>query len=458
MELQKRGKYMGYIKRLSGTQIILIGFFLIILIGGVLLYLPVSNRGGADFTDTLFTAVSATCVTGLVTVDTYSNYTAFGHFIILLLIQTGGLGFISVAALFSISMGKKIGIRERMLISESISLSETSGIVRLMRFIIMVTFIIEFIGACILSVCFIPEFGISDGIFKGIFHSVSAFCNAGLDLMGEREAFSSFSAYADLTFRNFIVNITLCVLVITGGLGFYVWYDLYCIKSRKRLRLHTKLVLIISVILTLGGAMLLLSFEWNNPQTIGELNLGEKIMASFSQSVFARTAGFNTINLSELRQESVILECLLMFIGASPGSTGGGVKTTVAAVMLLTAFSVVQGHDEVFVFNRRISKRLRLRALAVFSLAVATVLIGMTVLCIFESGGFEQILFEVISAFSTTGLTMGITTGLSEPAKVMLMILMYFGRVGILTAGYAIAKRQNFNEKVISYPKEDILM
>lgn len=449
---------MGYIKRLSGTQIILIGFFLIILIGGVLLYLPVSNRGGADFTDTLFTAVSATCVTGLVTVDTYSNYTAFGHFIILLLIQTGGLGFISVAALFSISMGKKIGIRERMLISESISLSETSGIVRLMRFIIMVTFIIEFIGACILSVCFIPEFGISDGIFKGIFHSVSAFCNAGLDLMGEREAFSSFSAYADLTFRNFIVNITLCVLVITGGLGFYVWYDLYCIKSRKRLRLHTKLVLIISVILTLGGAMLLLSFEWNNPQTIGELNLGEKIMASFSQSVFARTAGFNTINLSELRQESVILECLLMFIGASPGSTGGGVKTTVAAVMLLTAFSVVQGHDEVFVFNRRISKRLRLRALAVFSLAVATVLIGMTVLCIFESGGFEQILFEVISAFSTTGLTMGITTGLSEPAKVMLMILMYFGRVGILTAGYAIAKRQNFNEKVISYPKEDILM
>lgn len=458
MELQKRGKYMGYIKRLSGTQIILTGFFLIILIGGVLLYLPVSNRGGADFTDTLFTAVSATCVTGLVTVDTYSNYTAFGHFIILLLIQTGGLGFISVAALFSISMGKKIGIRERMLISESISLSETSGIVRLMRFIIMVTFIIEFIGACILSVCFIPEFGISDGIFKGIFHSVSAFCNAGLDLMGEREAFSSFSAYADLTFRNFIVNITLCVLVITGGLGFYVWYDLYCIKSRKRLRLHTKLVLIISVILTLGGAMLLLSFEWNNPQTIGELNLGEKIMASFSQSVFARTAGFNTINLSELRQESVILECLLMFIGASPGSTGGGVKTTVAAVMLLTAFSVVQGHDEVFVFNRRISKRLRLRALAVFSLAVATVLIGMTVLCIFESGGFEQILFEVISAFSTTGLTMGITTGLSEPAKVMVMILMYFGRVGILTAGYAIAKRQNFNEKVISYPKEDILM
>lgn len=449
---------MGYIKRLSGTQIILMGFLLIILLGGTLLYLPVSNRGGADFIDTLFTAVSATCVTGLVTVDTYRNYTAFGQFIILILIQTGGLGFISVAALFSISMGKKIGIRERMLISESISLSETSGIVRLMRFIIMVTFIIEFIGACILSVCLIPEYGIADGIFKGIFLSVSAFCNAGLDLMGEKAAFSSFMAYNTLTFRNFIMNITLCALVITGGLGFWVWYDLYCVKSRKRLRLHTKIVLLMSAVLIVGGTALFLAFEWNNPMTMGYLNPAERVMAAFSQSVFARTAGFCTINLGELRKESVILECLLMFIGASPGSTGGGIKTTAAAVMLLTTFAVVQGHDEVFVFKRKIVKRLQLRALAIFSLAVSMVLIGITVLCIFEAGTFEEILFEVISAFSTTGVTMGITVGLPAPAKIMDMILMYFGRVGILTAGYAIARRQHSIENVISYPKEDILM
>ncbi|MCH5185710.1 MAG: Trk family potassium uptake protein [Oscillospiraceae bacterium] len=446
------------IKRLSGTQIIAAGFFAIILTGGILLFLPVSNKAGASFIDTLFTAVSATCVTGLVTTDTYGTYTAFGHFIILLLIQTGGLGFISIAAVFTIGMGKKIGIRERMLMSESISLPETSGIVRLMRFIIFVTLTTELIGAVLLSICFIPEFGVADGIFKGVFHSVSAFCNAGLDLMGEKEPFSSFTGFNTFNLRCVIINLTLSILVIIGGLGFWVWEDLYCFRRRKRLRLHSKLVLIISAVLTVVGAVMFLAFEYGNPGTLGNLNLAEKIMASLSQSIFARTAGFNTVDLSSMKQETTILECLLMFIGASPGSTGGGIKTTVFAVMLLTVFSVVRGSDEVFVFGRRISKRLRLRAVAIFSMSLTVVLTGVTVICTFQGAAFEKILFEVISAFGTTGLTMGITTSMPVPAKIMLMILMYFGRVGVLTAGYAIARRQHLTQDIISYPHEDILI
>jgi len=444
--------------RISGTQTILIGFFLITLIGGILLYLPVSNKSGAAFIDTWFTAVTATCVTGLVTVDTYSAYTKFGHIIILLLIQTGGLGFVSIAAFFSVSMGRRIGLKDRMLISESLSLSETSGVVKLIKFIVSVSLIIELIGAIILSACFIPEFGVMNGIFKGIFHSVSAFCNAGLDLMGEKEPFSSFGAYNLLTLKNVIVNATLCILIVVGGLGFSVWYDILYHKQRKHFRLHTKMVFAMTAVLIILGAVLFAVYEWNNELTFPNMNAGEKIMAAVSQSVFTRTAGFNTIPLSELKDQTVLLECLLMFIGGSAGSTAGGVKTTTFAILILTAFAVIRGQDEVFVWKRRISKRLRLRAFTIIFMSVCIVMAATSFVSISEDMKFQEVLFEMFSAFSTTGLTMGVTTQFSAPSKITVMILMYLGRVGILSAGYAIAKRQHSIESIISYPKEDILM
>jgi len=440
----------------SGTQIIAIGFIMIILAGALLLTLPLSSRTGewTPFIDAIFTATTSTCVTGLVVYDTFTHWSLFGQIVILVLIQTGGLGFMAIAALFSMALNKRISMKQRLVMSESISLESLGGIVRLMRKIMLCTIAFEGTGALLLATRFIPEFGVANGIYKAVFHSVSAFCNAGIDLMGEREAFSSFVHFAG----DGVVNFTICALVITGGLGFYVWEDLWhFFRDKRRLRLHTKLVIVITASLCVFATVCFFIFEYSNPATMKNMTLYEKFLASVFQAVTIRTAGFNTIDFAAMNGASMIVTLVLMFIGGSPGSTAGGIKTTTFGVLLLTARAVTRGAPQVHIWGRRITDKQVLRALAIVVISMALVCTGAAILCAIENITIEVSLFEVVSAFATVGLTLGITTGLSDISKIVIILLMYLGRVGVLTAVFAIAKKQYNYENKISYPKETVL-
>lgn len=441
---------------LSGTQIIAVGFIAIILAGALLLSLPVSSKSGTwtPPIDALFTATTATCVTGLVVADTYFHWSVFGQCIILLLIQIGGMGFMSIALLFSIALNKKIGLRQRLILSESISLDSIAGVVRMMKKVIICTVVFESLGALLLSIRFIPEFGFANGLFKSVFHSVSSFCNAGIDLMGEKSPYSSLTSYSGDT----LVNLTVCALIVIGGLGFFVWEDLWhFFRKKRRLRLHSKLVLFITAILLAGGAILYFIFEYTNPDTMGNMSLYEKILASFFQSVTTRTAGSNTIDTNSLTNPSLMLTLFLMFIGGSPGSTAGGVKTTTIGLFFITARSVIRGSSQVQIWERHIAQRQVLRAVTIVVMAFIIIVSGTTLLCLFDNLPLIKSLFEVTSAFGTVGLTMNVTPNLSAVSKFIVILLMYLGRVGVLTAIFAIAKKQHNYESKISYPKEAIM-
>lgn len=441
--------------RLSATQIITFGFIAIILAGACLLSLPIATRGenSVSFVDALFTATTSTCVTGLIIADTYSNWTIFGQIVIITLIQIGGLGFMTIATLVSMAFNRKIGFRERIVMSEAISLSSVSGVVRLTKNIIICTFCIELFGAICLSTRFIPEFGWVSGIYKSIFHSVSAFCNAGIDLMGEKGAFSSLTTYTS----DIVVNMVICGLIVVGGLGFTVWEDLFRFRERKKLRLHTKLVLLITSILIVSGTIFIYLFEFTNTDTIGGLGGWQGAMAAFFQSITIRTAGFNTLDLAKMRNESIFLMTIFMVIGGSPGSTAGGIKTTTVGIVILTIISVIRGSSKVQVFDRRIGENQLRRAIAVFVLAIITICTGIILIFVFDELTFREVIFEVASAFGTVGLTLGITTNLSSYSKLVLIVLMYLGRVGVLTAAMAITKRQHMYEEKISCVVETIL-
>ncbi|MEG2939605.1 MAG: potassium transporter TrkG, partial [Oscillospiraceae bacterium] len=323
--------------------------------------LPIATREGlhTDWLTALFTATSATCVTGLVVVDTYSHWTAFGQAVVLLLIQCGGLGFMTLAATFSFLVRRTITLRERLIMTQSLNINDISGIVRLTRHVLVGTIFCELSGAIILSIRFSGEFGWIGGIIKGIFHSVSAFCNAGFDLMGENVPFSNLTGYVS----DPIVNITIMSLIIVGGLGFFVWEDIYRKRRFRDLSLHTKLVLTITASLLIGGSILVFAFEYTNPGTLGELPMHGKVLASMFQSTTTRTAGFNTIDQGALTLPSKILSMILMFIGGSSGSTAGGIKTVTFGVLMLTAFAVMRGKNDVTAFSRRIATRAILNAL-----------------------------------------------------------------------------------------------
>lgn len=435
---------------------IVVGFAAIILAGALLLNLPAASRNGQSigFINAIFTATSAVCVTGLVVVDTGTHWTVFGQVVIILLIQVGGLGFMTMSTLLALILGRRITLRERLLIQESLNQFDLEGLVRLTKNIIIATFTIEFIGAVFFSIVFIPDYGLKKGIAFGVFHAVSSFCNAGFDLIGD---FRSFTPYVN----NFIININTMFLIITGGLGFSVWMDIYkAIKERsvRNVTLHGKIVLSTTIILILIGAIFIFIIEMNNSDTLKELPLTGKILASFFHSVTPRTCGINTLDLMALNTSTKFMTILLMFIGGSPGSTAGGIKTATAAILFLTVVSVVKGKEDTEVFERHLPKYLVYRAMAVAFISLSLVIFVTMLLSITENADFLTLFFETTSAFGTVGLTLNFSSSLSPIGKAIISMTMYAGRVGPLTLVLAFAQRASRNSGNVKYPEDRIMV
>lgn len=433
-------------KKLSSSQIIIMGFAALILAGALLLLLPFSTADGkgASISDALFTATSAVCVTGLVVQDTATYWSPFGQAVLLALIQVGGLGIITMAIAVSLVSGKRISLRQRAVMQDAISAQQVGGIIRIVGFALRMTLIFEAIGAACLAPAMIRDFGVGRGIWYSFFHSISAFCNAGFDLMGVREPFSSFTGYA----ASPSVNLTLIMLIIIGGIGFFVWDDVKTNKFRaKRYRMQTKVVLVTSLILIVLPALYLFFFEMN------ELPLGERIFASIFQSVTLRTAGFNTADLSKIGGPGLVIMILMMLVGGSPGSTAGGMKTTTLAVLFSTLISVFRRKEETTFFGRRIENEVVRSAVALLILYLTLCIGGAVVISLVEDLPILTCLFETASAVGTVGLTLGITPALGLASRIILILLMYLGRVGGLTIIFAAIRA---DLRASQFPKEKL--
>lgn len=440
-------------KPFSRTKQIMLGFLVIILIGSLLLMLPISTKAGqtTDFSGSLFTSVSATCVTGLVVYDTYTHWTIFGQLVILTMIQIGGLGLITITSFAMIILRRRIGLNSRELIRESLNTPQLHGGVRLVRTIIRGTLLIEGIGALLLSIRFVPQLGFWRGVYYGIFHSISAFCNAGFDLMGYQGEFSSLTSYA----TDPLVSIVIMLLILIGGIGFLVWDDILSNKYHfKKYRLQTKVVLTMSAILVFGGAFLFFVFEKNN--LLSDMNTGEKILASFFASVTPRTAGFNTISLSEMTNAGKLLTVLFMFIGGCPGSTAGGVKVTTIAVIFLYIKSYMLHTEDCVVFNRRLDKDAIKRASVIVFINLSLAVVMLFVIMAVQDFEPLDVMLEVFSATGTVGLSAGITSELNAVSRTGIMILMYLGRVGSLTFAMSFTERRTSG--VVRYPEEKVII
>ena len=428
--------FFGKTVHLSPARMILIGFALLILVGTGVLMLPISTNspGGATFLDALFTATSATCVTGLVVHDTALYWTPFGQAVILILIQIGGMGVVTVAIAIAMLSGKKIGLRQRWVMQESIAAPQVGGIVRLTGFVLKMVLLLESIGAILLALRFCPEVGLLRGIWYGVFHAISAFCNAGFDLFGVRSPFSSLTGHTG----DPVVNLVVMLLIITGGLGFLTWHD---IKTHKwhlhAYRLQSKLILAATMVLLLLPGLFLFFYEFSQPQW-ADLSLQERIFAAAFQAVTPRTAGYNTVDLTQMSQPSQLLLVLLMLTGGAPGSTAGGFKVTTLAVLLLTTSAVIRRKSSAQCFGRRIAAEVLPRAVTIFFLYLSLCLLGTLLLCSLEELSLMQALFECASAIGTVGLSLGMTPDLGSVSKVILIFLMYLGRVGGLTLVFAI--------------------
>jgi len=435
-------------RELRPGQILGLGFGMIILIGTILLAMPFASKSGQSigFVNSLFTATSAVCVTGLVVVDTGTYWTIFGKTVILMLIQIGGLGFMTMATAGAFLMGRRIGLRNRLVMQEALNQMSISGVVRLTKYVIMTTFIIEGIGAVLLSFKFIPQFGLLKGSVFSIFHSISAFCNAGFDIMGN---YTSLTAYV----TDPLVNAVIMGLILIGGIGFSVIIDVGRHKNYRKLSVHSKLVLVTSGFLLLIGFVLFLVIEWNNPATLGDLSFSGKVIGALFQSVTPRTAGFNTIPIDQLETPSKLITMILMFVGGSPGSTAGGIKTTTLGIIVLTILMVIRGKDDIEFSYRRIAKDTANKALAVFSVVLTLALSIIVLLTITEpSLAFVDVMFEVFSALGTVGLSTGITSSLSTIGKLIIAVAMFFGRVGPLTMVVALTQRGK-RKSPIRYPE-----
>jgi trk system potassium uptake protein len=437
---------------LDPPKVLVLGFGGIILIGAILLTMPVStiDGKGLSFLNALFTSTSATCVTGLVVVDTGTTFTLFGQLVILSLIQVGGLGFMTFATLFAFLVGKRISLKERMLLQESLNNLSIEGIVRLVRRILIFTAVIEFVGAVLLTFRFAFDMPLGKAIYYGIFHSISNFNNAGFDLMGE---FHSLTGYVE----DPTVTLTVCALITLGGIGFIVLNELYEFKRMRKLSLHTKVVLVTSLVLVIAGAIGIYVLEYTNPKTLKPLSFLGKLLASLYQSVTPRTAGSNTLNIGDMTQSSLFLIGVLMFIGASPGSTGGGIKTTTFTTLIGAVWSQIRGKEDVIFFRQRIVYETIYKALTVAFSGLFVVVFVTMILTITEHGkSFLMILFEATSAYATVGLSMGLTPDLSPVGKVLIILSMFAGRVGPLTIAYAVTVRRN--PDAFRYPKGKIMI
>ena len=441
-------------RRFTSFQIIILGFAGVIVAGALLLMLPAASAQGAatPFTDALFTSTSAVCVTGLVVRDSGSYWSPFGQSLILLLIQIGGLGVITMSATFLMLAGRNISLKERSAMQDALSAPSVGGIVRLTRFILKGTFIVELTGALVMLPVFWRDHGFR-GIWMAVFHSVSAFCNAGFDVLADVDAGGSLCRYA----TDPVVNFTIMALIIIGGLGFAVWGDIRHHRRFSRLSVYSRLVVIITTVLIFGGAGVFAALEWNNPNTIGELTVPQKLMAALFQSVTLRTAGFATFDQNALSDVSKAASDLLMLVGGSSGSTAGGVKTATVGVILLSAWSTARGRTSVHVMKRRIPRQAVENASALFILVLLLSGLGAAFLSIADHVSLENALYETISALCTVGLTTGITSSLGTASQIILIVLMFFGRLGIMTisVGFMAANRA---EERVSYAETKIMI
>lgn len=439
-------------ERVSPARVIIFGFLVLILLGTALLMLPFSTQewGGASFADALFTATSATCVTGLVVHDTATYWSQFGQLVILFLIQVGGMGVVTMAVAIFIFSGKRIGLKQRWVMQESISAPQVGGIVRMTGFILKTAFAIEGVGALILAFRFCPEFGLGRGLWYAVFHAISACCNAGFDLMGVKSPFSSLTGYTG----DPIVNITVMLLIVVGGLGFLTWQDISSRRFRfKEYRLQSKLILVTTAGLLLFGFLFFLLYEFRLPQW-DSLSPMEKVLAAMFQSVTPRTAGFNTVDLAQMCEPSQLLTILLMLTGGSPGSTAGGFKTTTFAVLVLSAIAVFKKRRSAQCYGRRVQDGALQSACAIFLLYLLFFLMGGILICCIDQVPLMDALFEAASAIGTVGLSLGGTARFSLPCRMILVFLMYFGRVGGLTMIYAFTA----NNRAVSsqFPQEPV--
>ena len=431
----------------TAAQIICVSFLLVIVTGGLLLTLPISSRSGRlPLIDALYTATSATCVTGLVVRDTWTQFTYFGQAVVLLLIQIGGLGLVTLTSFFALAIRRRMGFKDLRLLGESVSADGYSDATAVLKVVIKLAAFFELLGAVLFMFVFIPQFGL-EGIWISVFSSISSFCNAGFDLFGRFGQFVSYAPYV----HNYYVQAVACFLIIAGGLGFMVWVEIGQWRKRRRLSLHAQVVLIFSSILWIGGAACFALLEWNNPGTLGPLSVPEKIMAGIFQSVSARTAGMNSVDLAACNQLSKLLLSLLMFIGAAPGGTGGGVKVTTFAVLALTIRSVAQGRDDCIISNHRLSHKTVYRSLTIITLGALAVLVA-SVFVYYNTADVVSIidsLFESCSAFGTVGLTVGVSVQLNAPAKILYMLVMFIGRVGPVSLAISLTAKPSDNKRKI---------
>ncbi len=441
--------------KLSPTQIIALMFALIIGIGTLLLMLPAASRSGVScgFRPALFTATSATCVTGLVLYDTWTQWSGFGQIVILALIEIGGLGFMTVASFIIFILRRKIGLRQRMLMAQALSLNEMEGVVRLQKWVLCGSLTIQFAGALILFLRFLPTYGARTALYWSVFHSVSAFCNAGFDIFGTIAPGQSL-----VPFNNDpVVCITLMALIVVGGLGFFVWEEVVRVHNFRKFSVYTKLVLITTAVLIVGGAAVFCALEWNNPATIGEMSAPNKLLNGFLQSVTVRTAGFAGVDQAGLTEGGKAVSIVLMLIGGSSGSTAGGVKTVTLVVLLLFLWARARGKSRVCVFKRTIPNDKVMDAMTIVSIMVALAVGGAIFVCATSPIGFTESLFETVSALATVGLTAGATGSLSVPAQILIIIYMYFGRVGILTISLGFLMGDRAQER-FEYPQTNLLI
>ena len=453
--LQRLRRRLNSGRGINPTRIVAGSFAVIILIGTLLLMLPVSSRSGESvgFVTALFTATSSTCVTGLILADTWLTWSLFGQIVLLLLIQLGGLGFMTLVTLVSLALRRRIGLSERLLMVSTLNLNDMDGVVRVVRHALTGTFLLEGMGAAVLSLCFIPRFGLGRGIWYGVFHAVSAFCNAGFDLMGEDGPFSSLVFYDGHP----LVLLIVMTLIVIGGLGFFVWEDIWRQRRWKSLSLYTRIVLVMTGFLIVTGAVFFFFAEYGNQATLGAMPGWKKGLNALFQSVTLRTAGFNTIDQAGLKDSSQVMSILFMLIGGSSGSTAGGLKTATVAVLLLALRAGLRGSEEVTLRGRSISHRQVMNCFTLVLTAVVLFLAASMLVSLVEARPFLHCAFEVASAMGTVGITVGITPSLSVFSRLLIIALMYMGRVGLLSFSIAFLVRGKKKGK-LKYPSFDIMI
>lgn len=430
--------------KLSPPQILAVGFFCLIVVGGLLLKLPFATKESITWVDAFFTATSAATVTGLGVVDTGSTFTIFGQIVIMLLIQTGGLGLMTIAILIVWILGKKIGLRHRLLIGEALNQTHIGGLIKLVKRVFVFSLCIELIGVIFLAIRFVPEFGVAKGLHYSIFHVVAAYNNAGFALWPD-----NLTRYVG----DPIINIGICSLIIIGGLGFTVLIDIWYSRSFRKLSLHSKIMIIGTIVITIISIIFMFILEYGNAKTMGSLTLGEKVWAAVFQGITPRTAGFNTLDYGSMEESTLLFTMILMFIGAGSVSTGGGIKLTTFVILMVAVIAFFKKKENVVLFHRTIKTTTITRALAIFVASQFLIFSAVFILMLTEKFSFMELLFETVSAFGTVGLSMGITGKLSDIGKCIIMFVMFCGLVGPLTLVFSLSRP---GKQKVRYPSEDV--